>query len=263
MDIKCLIKNTLTSFKTTVGFSSFVKRLLWMYGIPNNSFQKRHIFFKYPFGNFSLIVRNNNGSDNFIFSEVFDKEYYKLDSEIDILTILDLGANAGFTSIYYSKLFPCADIACVEPIPENIQALKENLNLNRIDASIFSSAISINSGSLKMALSEHDYGHKVSQIQFGKEMDELTTIEVQATTMNDIMQKLSWKNIDLLKIDIEGYEGVLLSQNNSWIAVVNIVVMEIHEGIDVEKIKGIMNSFGMTFYLIKNENHIFSKKFVS
>lgn len=263
MDIKRLIKNTLTSFKTTVGLYSFIKRLLWVYGIPSKKHQKRHIYFKYPFGKFSLIVRNNNGSDNFIFSEVFDKEYYKLKSEIDILTILDLGANAGFTSIYYSKLFPYAHIACVEPIPENIHILKENLILNKIDASIFSSAISINNSSLKMAISEHDYGHKVSHIQFGKKMNELATIEVKAITINDIIEKLSWKNIDLLKIDIEGYEGVLLSQNNEWIAFVNIIVMEIHEGIDIEKIKNIMKSFGMAFYLHKNGNHIFSKKFVS
>ncbi len=143
----------ITSLKNNIadkGFSTYnravsgaVKKLFWLYNgfgkLGFSSIRKTKIEFKYPapMGRVCLNVRNNlMASDSFIMSEVFEKECYYISGN-GITTILDLGANAGFTSVYFSKLFPKAKIACVEPMPNNLILLKENLALNNVNATVF------------------------------------------------------------------------------------------------------------------------------
>src|SRR5262245_22207843 len=96
------------------------------------------IGFRYPepIGNIQLLLRANVGSDGFIHGEVFEHEYYRLPLLAPPKTILDLGANIGLTAVYFSRLFPMAALACVEPVPENLRVLARNLELNAIRATV-------------------------------------------------------------------------------------------------------------------------------
>lgn len=51
---------------------------------------------------------------------------------------------------------------------------------------------------------------------------------VQAVTMNSLMDKLNLDHIDLLKIDIEGYEKRLLANNIDWLNKVGYILIELH-----------------------------------
>jgi FkbM family methyltransferase len=205
------------------------------------------------------LIRDNGGADTFIISEVFEHNCYYLSPAQPIRTILDLGANAGFTTVYLNKLFPQAQIACVEPIRTNIDVLKQNIGLNGIKARIIEAAISINDGYLQMALSSKDYGHKVKDIKFGKEVLNSNVYEVKAISIPTVLAEYQWEQIDLLKIDIEGYEGVLLTQNNEWLSKTNTIIIEIHEGVDLQNLKEIMVSFSFQYFLERGGNFIFSK----
>ena len=56
-------------------------------------------------------------------------------------------------------MFSGARLACVEPIPENLQVLACNLNLNGIQAEVISAAID---GKVWIQRCKEYYGHKIS-----------------------------------------------------------------------------------------------------
>lgn len=264
MDIKSLKNNLTDSFKTTTGISGAVKKLFWLYNgfgkLGYSGIRKTKIEFKYPapMGRIRLNVRNNHGSDSFIMSEIFKQECYHVSTSNSITRIVDLGANAGFTAVYFSRLFPDATIACVEPMPNNIALLKENLALNNVNAIVFEAAATTDDEKIIMEAGDKDYGNKVHDIPFGKVMNN-GTLEVDGLSMNTIIKKLGWENIDLLKIDIEGYEGVLLNKNNDWLAKVTTIIMEIHEGVTIDFIKSVVQPYGLTHEKFQDGNWILSK----
>lgn len=258
MNVKALINNIIGSIKTTSGFGNAVKRLKWLYNRSGRP--KTQISFNYPapIGKIDLIVRDNSGADAFIVGEVFDQQCYHLPLSQETAYIIDLGANAGFTAVYLSKLFPKATIACVEPMQGNVALLKENLALNKVNAVIFEAAATVNDEKIVMEIADQDYANKVHDIPFGKTISE-NTLTVEGLSMDTILNKLNWQQVDLLKIDIEGYEGILLSTNNSWLNRVAVIIIEIHEGVTIDFIKGITTPYGFAHVSLQQGNWVLSK----
>lgn len=224
MDLAALKTNIAVAARSAPSLRDAIAKIAWLY---NDSLPKllrkerRTISFDLPLpiGHIELVVRSNAGADSFIFSEVFGHEYYDLALESPPRTILDLGANVGMTAVYFARKYPGAKIACVEPIPTNLELLRQNLASNKVEASVFAAAIDSSDGETTMDVGQLDYGFKVAS-----EGLTVPTISVQT-----ILSELGWANIDLLKIDIEGHEGVVLKQNCDWLNKVQAVCIEIHD----------------------------------
>jgi FkbM family methyltransferase len=264
MDLKYFVNNITDSLKTTINIANAIKKMRWLYSKGTYRGNKHtNISFKYPspIGEIDLLVRNNRGSDAFIISEVFGQQCYFIPLKNKINHVLDLGANAGYTAVYYSKIFPQATIACVEPMPNNIDILKKNLEMNHVNAVIFEGAASSSDGEITMEIGDMDYGNKVHDIPFGRNMNNDLFI-TEGFSVNTIINNLNWEKIDLLKIDIEGYEGVLLHQNNNWLAKVDTIIIEIHEGITIESVRNTTDAFGFVHVQPKKGNWILSKHLI-
>ena len=218
------------------------------------------IMFKYPLpiALITVRVRENNGSDIFIFGEVFDQKNYYLSHKNEVKYIVDLGANAGFTALYYSRLFPLATIACVEPYSANVSILTDNLNINNVAFKVFEAAISVEDHPIEMELSDNDYGHKVKEIMYGKKIGG-KSVTVAGLSMNKLIETLCWPAINILKIDIEGYEGVLFRKNTEWLQLVETIIMEIHENVSIEQIRVATDKYHFDYALKRNGNWILSK----
>ena len=68
------------------------------------------------------------------FKEIFMEECYMRGLGLDIPdspTIIDIGANAGFFSLFAASRFPGARIFSYEPIEGNFRQLQRNRDLNR------------------------------------------------------------------------------------------------------------------------------------
>lgn len=264
MDLKSLKNNISESIDTTVGLYNASKKLFWLYNglgkLGYSGVRKTRINFKYPIpvGKVTLNVRNNQGSDSFIMSEIFQNECYSITLKDNTTHIIDLGANAGFTAVYFSKLFPNAKLACVEPMPNNIELLKENLALNNVNSVVFEAAATIEDEKITMEVGDKDYGNKVSEIPFGKAMNNNTMV-VEGLSLGTIINKLNWEHIDLLKIDIEGYEGVLFSKHTDWLTTVDTIIIEIHEGVTIDFIKKATEPYGFLHAKSQQGNWILSK----
>ncbi len=187
------------------------------------------------------MVRANGGSDAFILGEVFDHEYYQLGLSFSPATILDLGANAGFTAVYFSRHYPDARIAAVEPIEDNLRILRHNTAANAPSVEIVAAAASIKDGSAFMELAKSDYGHKIFD---GDSASRAKTVLVKVMTIPSMLRHLAWDRIGLLKMDIEGHEKILFSGDCEWLRAVDAMCIECHDGFGEPDLLGLAKQFG-------------------
>jgi FkbM family methyltransferase len=211
---------------------------VWLKPEPN-----KPILFRYPqpLGNFKAVLRDNGGSDGFIFGEVFDHYYYDFAISFRPGTILDLGANVGYTVIFFARKYPQAQLACVEPMPQNLVVLRQNLSFNDIQATVFDAAVAVKDGQLQMETNAHDYGHKVA-INHSGISGELVSCE--GVSVQSLMKRLGWKRIGLLKVDIEGYERFLLKENCDWLRLVDAICIECHPGYSEDDLEKMASKYG-------------------
>jgi len=251
--------NVATSWRARGNFTDFVRRLIWNYSpmLPARLTQREYcIHFRYPqpVGSIRLLVRNNMGADNFIHSEVFEHEYYRFPMRANVKTILDLGANAGFTAVYLGRLYPDAEIACVEPMPENLRVLEENLKLNGISATIFRVAVDTRDATLLMEVAPRDFAHKVASADSKREL----VLQVNSLSVATIVRELGWQRIDLLKMDIEGHEQYLM-QDPDWLDLVETVCVEWHSDSAERELGALASRFGFRAPLCRSGLWVMSR----
>lgn len=176
-------------------------------GIILYMFQTRQI----TFNKHNLIISYRDDSDLSVIDEFFvDKMYRSVDPIITNATypLLDIGAHIGVFSLYARALNPAAKIIAIEPEPHNFDLLKENFKLNRCENVIIKQMalvachpeqISHNSATTTLYLNKDSHNHST----FYKTEN---SIEVLATTLEDLMYQNKIKKIGLLKMDIEGGE---------------------------------------------------------
>lgn len=235
MNIKYLIRNVKNSMTVTKNIFHAIRYLIlnyekyfkFLFGI--NPSIKISYKFPEPLGEIHLLQRFNRGADNYIFSEVFIDKCYSVDISPQPKTILDLGANVGYSSIFFKKKYPAAHVVCVEPIQDNLVVLHQNIKINRMEIEVLEGAISSAKGTLNMEKGTKDYNFRVTN---SKKNDNMI---VKALTVEEVLNKFGWDFIDLLKVDIEGSEKELFATNADWLYKVNNLIIEAHYPIYLEE----------------------------
>ena len=173
-----------------------------------------------------------NGTDCRVAKELFLNRPYDVPVE-HAETILDLGGNIGLATLLFHVRFPNATIAVVEPVPNNVSVLKETIRVNNIPATLFEAVVGTEDGSARLFVSADPTTSSItpsSAVRNGSDVrDEITVEQLSVPTL---MKKMGWNRIDLLKVDIEGYEKILLSSKNDWLRSVNFIVGEAHAHVD-------------------------------
>ena len=181
---------------------------------------------------------------------IWDKEYdFKLEG---VDSIVDLGANIGISTIKLAKKYPTAQIIALEPEKNNFSLLQVNTKgLNNI--SILNSAAWYKDGSVEILNSNvlsNGYKFKNSFSSVNK---------TRALTIPSIMKMFNLKNIDLLKIDIEGAEEEIFAIGNlEWLNSVKCIIIEIHSTSFYPKILNIMTNLFESFNI--GEKVLFIRK---
>jgi hypothetical protein len=62
--------------------------------------------------------------------------------------------------------------------------------------------------------------------------------------MPQILQRLGWRAVDLLKVDIEGAEESLFSESPHWLSMIGAIVLEIHPNTTPERIQAFLAPYG-------------------
>jgi FkbM family methyltransferase len=110
--------------------------------------------------------------------------------------VLDLGSNYGLFARSITERFGCHCVA-VEPSPEPFSAIPESSLITKLQA-----AISDQNGVVPF----HVAPDSVASSLLSKSASLTATIIVPSFSLPELVRRLGWPRIDLLKIDIEGSE---------------------------------------------------------
>lgn len=192
-------------------------------------------------------------SDRPLFKQIFlNGEYnFKLKG-FTAKRIIDAGANAGYSPVYFANRFPEADIVAIEPESSNFSTLQTNIRnypaIKALKGGLWSDSCMLEI----VSLTAEKTGFEV-RVTNNPGPD-----SVQAYSIIDIMNSNGWDYVDLIKIDIEGSEIEVLSKNNSWIDKTAVILVELHD----RKRAGCSRAFLDAFQAFDFEIHPFKQNFM-
>lgn len=123
---------------------------------------------------------------------------------------LDIGGNAGIFSLYVASLMGSGTLIAAEPQPNMFARMQQNFALNktvseRLNLYLKPTAVGGSApGTLTISTPE-SAGQASARLVDGE-----PTIEVPVTPMLDLLQDADAETLDLLKIDVEGFEDSIL-----------------------------------------------------
>jgi FkbM family methyltransferase len=196
------------------------------------------------------------------FIQIFIAKSYELSAKIPVQLIIDGGANVGYASVWFANQFPGAEIVAIEPEGENFAILRENTwyypDIRLIQAAIWNKPGEVN-------LVTHDaanawLGHWALRVE---EVAGVAKRGVKAVTIDEILRGTGRSHIDILKLDIEGAEKEVFSDNYaSWLSRTNILILELHDRFKAgcrEAVYSAVRNFDFTEYQ-RGENTFFFRK---
>lgn len=182
-------------------------------------------------------------SDAAVFHQIFALGEYqclvslvKSFSGLKIKTIVDAGANVGFTSLFLLSNFPEAFIVGIEPDEQNYKMLEQNLAANASSTYVLlRKALWKNSGYVTMSDSFRDHREWSRQVVDTPVTGQKPSDQLEGIALNELFTIAGTESIDILKIDIEGAEKEVFSDSVGSIEVlrkVKFLVIELHDEVD-------------------------------
>ncbi|MDR2835048.1 MAG: FkbM family methyltransferase [Bacteroidales bacterium] len=175
---------------------------------------------------FPIFIRDNS-SDSKVFEQVISGNCYNLEKimrkKIELpAVVVDCGANVGLSSVFFANKYPNAQIIAVEPEENNYRhCLKNTRDYPQI--SCLQKGIWDKSCFLKIKNSKaNSWGFQV--------LESVAETNISAMSITDLANQYNLKQIDILKIDIEGSEKQIFEYGaDDWLPMVKILIVELHD----------------------------------
>jgi FkbM family methyltransferase len=164
------------------------------------------------------------------FKQIFMDVCYEVGDLPRPATVVDIGANTGFFSLFAAHRHPGARIIACEPIAENLLHLRRQIERNpaaRIEC--LPIAIAGKTGQIEIGIEDDGVitttaSIAIEQAFHGKH------VEVEALSLDDLFRRHGIDRCDLMKLDCEGAEyEILFSASTEVFARIERIAMEIHE----------------------------------
>jgi FkbM family methyltransferase len=137
--------------------------------------------------------------------------------------VIDIGAHVGVISIYLAKKYPGIKIFAFEPVPENFQRLKRNLEANHVSNVVAANlAVTGDGRDLILTGNPEQNSGGISAFAGGGR-----TFHAVSTTLREIMS--GFERCKLLKIDCEGAEYEILYHDYPLLDRIDYLCGEFHE----------------------------------
>ncbi len=172
----------------------------------------------------STFYLRQDTSDVPTFQQIFLNTRYEMDLPYTPKTIIDGGANIGFASAFFANKYPDAEILAIEPDSSNFGLVNKNTqgfpNIKTLQSAIWGKTTSLR-------IKNPDFEKWAFEVE---ETDDSAEGAFQAFSIADLIDKMGWKSVDFLKLDIEGSEvNVFASGYESWLPHVKLLIVELHE----------------------------------
>ena len=145
---------------------------------------------------------------------------------VPIRTIFDVGAHIGMTAIEYSDEFPKAEVWAFEPQPGNFARMKSNL-VGKPGVRLHQLGMGREPGELPFHFDpEHPSMARIAS------HDETQTDLVEIDTLDRFTAANGVRQIDLLKVDVEGHELPVLAGAAQLLSEGRIAIIRLETAID-------------------------------
>jgi FkbM family methyltransferase len=172
------------------------------------------------------------------------------------MVLMDVGANIGYYSLAAaSQTQDEATIYAFEPEPQVLASLHDNIALNSFKSILpFDRALADKRGVLRLNVDQANMGkHSLVQADGGNSRQ----IEIQTLTMDEFVREHGITRVDLIKLDVEGAEGMVLAGARDTIAKFGpVIFMEytpdwlVRAGTDTQRLFADFTALGYRFDLI-------------
>lgn len=158
------------------------------------------------------------------FRQVFVYKEYNFEMPFSPKVIIDGGGNIGLASVFFANRFNEARIFCIEPDGSNFEVLQRNTKpykrVTCIQAGVWHRPA-------HLQVVDQGYGHWGFMV---KEVAANEPNSIYSVSISQIMQEQNLTEIDLLKLDIEGSEKEVFSENFAdWLPKTKVLVVELHD----------------------------------
>lgn len=208
-----------------------------------------------------------------MFFELFGLNVYYFKSKSDNPVIIDIGANIGDSIIYFKWLYPDCKIYAFEPLSRAYELLEKNIKENNFK-DVFTHNVGLGSKEEKIKIFSDSKGTSGSST-INKKTSQLNLTnnaqyeEIVIKRISSYKEIAKLKEIDLIKLDIEGAEGFLFDDLKFLLPKTKKIILEFHVVPDIaensfDKIVTILRSSGLStsfagFYRnSKNESNSFA-----
>lgn len=195
----------------------------------------------------------------------FEKLYRTLDHTIKYLiknedpVIFDVGAHTGESIIRFRNLFKNLNIHCFEPYTKSYNILKKYEN-NKTKINNF--ALGDTNEIKKFYINKNSSTSGFYKLFEGLSINNNTLIEqIQIKTIDQYVDEKKINFIDILKIDVQGYESKVLKgavktlENKVKIIELEIIFTDYYEKkSSFRELESIINPFGFELYTISSPN---------
>jgi FkbM family methyltransferase len=168
------------------------------------------------------------------FKEIFMDECYLAGLERQVphgASVIDIGANAGYFTLFAASRFNDARVFSFEPVPVNYAQLERNRNLNSSrKIKCFPKAVAGQTGEISLAFDSKD-SFTTSATIFAQNDAQREHIKVPCITLQQVMDENGINKCDLLKMDCEGAEyDILYNCSPEILRRIDQIAMEVHRG---------------------------------
>lgn len=162
--------------------------------------------------------------------EIFTQDMYYFETENLNPVIIDAGAHIGMSTIYFKKIYPFAEIISVEPLPQNLELLNENIFQNGLtDVTVIDKALSDEPGNIRLyfdATEESWFSTAGAYDGAWNKQQKSDYLSVETMLLSSLLSTKA--EVDFLKMDIEGMESVVLFEAAQYLNRVKHFIIEYH-----------------------------------
>lgn len=146
-------------------------------------------------------------------------------------TVLDIGANIGITAVMSGALVGPGRVVAVEPVPETFAHLDANVATSGLDnITCVNAAIGAAEGTVRLVTrAGSNFAAFVGYQDVLERYDGYVEYAARVMTVDRLVEELGLDRVDMMKIDVEGYELEALRGASSTLAQFRpVVFMEVN-----------------------------------
>lgn len=189
------------------------------------------------------------------YKELFETNIYRFQPSDEARTILDCGANMGLSVLYFALNYPDHKIIAFEADPEIFNILKENVETFGLKNVVLHQKAVWHKHEILNFFSDGGMGGRL-----GDAHRKGSVTEVEAVPLSEFITD----DLDFLKIDIEGAEGIVLNSCKGILSKARHIFFEYHNSIKdpqtLHELLQLVYESGFTYYI--KESAVIEKPFI-